>query len=92
MVAQLNEGSRIYWADLGNQTMSGDDIYFIVFGKPIVGRFNILSERVEEYIEIPVDETKVDMRQPLNIPFYHKGRLYVRDNSAVLHILQSPTA
>ena len=76
------------WANLGNQNITGNDIFFTISGKPIVGRFNIQTEIVEEFIEIPVNKDKVDMRQPLNMPFYYQGRLYVRDNSGMMHIME----
>lgn len=76
------------WADIGNQSITGIDIFFIVFGKPLVGRFNTKSQKVEEFISISVDDRKVDMSQPLGVPLYHNKKLYVRDNSGVMHVLQ----
>jgi hypothetical protein len=76
------------WADIGNQSITDSDIFFIVFGKPLVGRFNIKTQKVEDFITIDVDDSKVDMTQPLGVPFYHNEKLYVRDNSGVMHILQ----
>lgn len=86
------EGLGHQWALLGRQSITKEDIYFVISGKPLVGRFNIVSESIEEFIEIPVDESRVDMREPLNTPFYHDGRLYVCDNSGVMHILQNETS
>ncbi|MCO5279359.1 MAG: hypothetical protein M9911_15350 [Saprospiraceae bacterium] len=85
---ELGEIYQRQWISLGNQSITGNEIFFTLSGKPIVGRFNIANETIDEFIEINVDANKVDMRQPLNMPYYYKGKLYVRDNSGVMHILE----
>lgn len=88
-IDDLGEGLNSLWANIGRQSVSGDYINFTVSREPLIGRFNIKSEKLEEFIEIDIDKTKVDPRMPLETPIVHQGFLYVRDNSGVMHILKN---
>ncbi|KAF5046259.1 hypothetical protein DSECCO2_472720 [anaerobic digester metagenome] len=84
----INEGENNFWANLGRQSLNENKIFYSISGKSKIGCFNLDTENNDYYIDIEVDESKVDMSMPLETPVVNEGFLFVRDNSGVLHVLK----
>ena len=88
LIPDLNTKGISYWANIGRQTYHNGKLYFTISGMPILGIFDTLTLELVELIEVDIDKSKVDMSQPLEMPIVHMDKLYIRDNSAKLHILK----
>ena len=84
----INQGENNFWANLGRQSINENQIFYSISGKSKIGCFNLDNENNDYFIDIEVDESKVDMSMPLETPVVNEGFLFVRDNSGVLHVLK----
>jgi hypothetical protein len=71
----------------GRQSINKDKLYFSTYGSEI-GCFDIKNETFEYFLNVDIDISKVDIQRPLDTPIVSNNKLYIRDNSSVLHIYQ----